>query len=103
MYSVRYLPIARQDFVDIVRYISIVLQNPAAAERLTEQLIDAVEGLSHFPYANPVYIPIKPLKREYRKLSVKNYLVFYSVDEARHEVTIYRAIYARRNYEKVLL
>lgn len=103
MYSVRYLPIARQDFVDIVRYISTVLQNPVAAESLAAQLIDAVEGLSHFPYANPVYIPIKPLKREYRKLSVKNYLVFYCVDEAKHEVIIYRAIYARRNYEKVLL
>ena len=47
-------------------------------------------------------MPIRPLKHEYRKLRVRNYLVFYWVDEERKLVTVARMIYARRNYEGLL-
>ena len=102
MYELAYLPIARQDMVEIVRYISWELQNPSAAERLATELIEAGEGLSRFPYANPVYLPVRPLKHEYRKLPVRNYLMFYRVDEEKKLVTIMRVIYAKRNYGGML-
>ena len=102
MYELEYLPIARQDMVEIVRYISRELQNPSAAERLAPELIEAGEGLSRFPYANPVYLPVRPLKHEYRKLPVRNYLMFYRVDEEKKLVTVMRVIYAKRNYGGML-
>ena len=34
MYKLEYLPVAQRDMVEIVRYISGELQNPAAADRL---------------------------------------------------------------------
>ena len=102
MYELAYLPIARQDTVEIVRYISRELQNPSAAERLAAELIEAGEGLSRFPYANPVYLPVRPLKHEYRKLPVRNYLMFYRVDEEKKQVTVMRVIYAKRNYGGML-
>ena len=102
MYDLQYLPSARKDMVDAVRYISETLQNPTAAERLAEELIEAGDSILTFPYANPVHMPIRPLKREYRKLRVRNYLMFYWVDEERKLVTVARVIYARRNYEGLL-
>lgn len=102
MYQVEYLPSARQDMVEIIRYISHELCSPAAADKLSLEFIEAADRLQLFPYANTAYIPIKPLKHEYRKLPVKNYLMFYWVDEERKRVTIARVIYARRNYEKLL-
>ncbi len=102
MYQVEYLPSARQDMVEIIRYISHELCSPAAAEKLSLEFIEAADRLQLFPYANTAYIPIKPLKHEYRKLPVQNYLMFYWVDEERKRVTIARVIYARRNYEKLL-
>ena len=88
--------------VDAVRYISEALHNPTAAERLAVELIEAGDSIPAFPYANPVHMPIRPLKREYRKLRVRNYLMFYWVDEERKLVTVARVIYARRNYEGLL-
>lgn len=102
MYNLEYLPIARQDLVGIVRYISRELLNPAAAERLTDDLMEAAEGIRRFPYAHPAVVPIRPLSHEYRKLRVKNYLLFYWVDERTHRVTVARVLYARRDYEKLL-
>ena len=102
MYDLQYLPSARKDMVDAVRYISETLHNPTAAERLAVELIEAGDGIPAFPYANPVHMPIRPLKHEYRKLRVHSYLMFYWVDEERKLVTVARVIYARRNYEKLL-
>ena len=85
-----------------MRYISETLHNPTAAERLAVKLVEAGDSIPAFPYANPVHMPIRQLKREYRKLRVHNYLMFYWVDEERKLVTVARVIYARRNYEKLL-
>lgn len=102
MYNLEYLPAARQDMVEIVRYISIELGNPAAADRLAAELIEAGERIPKFPYANPAYTPIRPLKREYRKLLAENYFMFYWVDEDKKLITVARVIYARREYEPLL-
>ena len=102
MYKLEFLPVARRDMVEIVQYISQCLSNPRAADQLAAALIDAAERLCEFPYANPAYFPVKPLKHEYRKSMVQNYLMLYWVDEAGKTVTIARVVYARRNYGQLL-
>lgn len=102
MYSLEYLPVARQDMVEIVRYISREFGNPVAADRLAAELIEAGDSILSFPYANPSYTPIRPLKHEYRKLLVQNYLMFYWVNEEKKTVTIARVIYAKRDYHLLL-
>lgn len=102
MYELVYLPAARQDMIDIVRYIARELKNPTAAERLAAELIEAGEHLPAFPYANPAYLPIRPLKHEYRKMQVHNYLMLYWVEEEKKRITVARVIYARRNYGAML-
>ena len=102
MYRIEYLPVARQDMIEIVRYISQKLQNPTAAEHLAVELIEAGNSIPRFPYANPSHTPIRPLKHEYRKLLVQNYFIFYWVDEAEQLVTVARVVYAKRDYERLL-
>jgi len=102
MYKLLFLPVARQDMVDVAAYVSRVHANPEAAVSLAEIMVQAVNQLTQFPYAHPVYIPIRPLKQEYRKLIVRNYLVLYWVDEEAGSVTIARVLYVKRDYEKVL-
>lgn len=53
MYKLEYLPVAQRDMVEIVRYISGELQNPAAADRLAMELVNAAESILTFPYALP--------------------------------------------------
>lgn len=102
MYKLEYLPAARQDMIDIVQYIGRELNNPAAAEHLAVELIRAGDGILTFPYANPAYIPVRPLKHEYRKLLIQNYLMFYWVDEEKKLVTVARVIYAKRDHKRML-
>ena len=102
MYSVEYMPLAVQDMVEIVVYITRELNNPTAAECIAEQLTKAGESLRDFPYAQPAYTPLRPLKHEYRKLLVENYMMLYWVTETEKRVTIARVVYARRKYAKLL-
>lgn len=102
MYRLEFLPAARSDLIELVRYISRELKNPAAADALALELIGEAEKLSEFPYANPAHRTLRPLKREYRRARVKNYYLFYFVDEQRKTVTVARVIHARRNAEREL-
>ena len=60
LYKLEFLPAAREDMVEIVRYISKELHNPAAAERLAGLLVEAAERAAQFPYANPAYFQSAP-------------------------------------------
>ena len=102
MYRLEYLPTAKQDMVKIAQYISHELSNPTAAERLASEMIEAAEKLTDFPYSHAVYHPIRSLQQEYRSILVKNYLMFYYVNEVQKLITIAQVIYARRDYDKLL-
>lgn len=102
MYTIEYLPIARRDMVDIAKYIGVRLTNPDAADRSAEEMIEFAEKLTDMPYKCSMYIPVKPLKHEYRKLIVQNYIMFYWIDEDKKLVTIARVVYSGRDYEKLL-
>ena len=102
MYQLEFLPVALQDMAEIIRYISHDLDNKTAATALSENLISSAERLCDFPYAYPVYQPIRPLNNEYRKCVVQNYLMFYTVDESKKKVVVYRVIYGKRDVEKLI-
>lgn len=103
MYTVEFLPVAKEDLTDIAEYIGKTLKNPQAAYDLMADLMDVAGGLEEYPYEYQAYVPIKPLKYEYRRATIKNYVMFYWIDEKQKVVTIARVLYGRRNYSDVLM
>ena len=103
MYQLEYLPIAKRDMDDIARYIAYELHNLIAAKNLVKELIEATEDLITFPYIRPVYMTPRIFKYEYRKLLVKNYIIFYWVNEQKKKIMIARVIYAKRDLEKTTM
>ena len=103
MYKASYLPISRKDIHDIAFYISDTLNAPKAALNLVDALEKSISLLEQFPYAHRIFKSSEPLEYEYRVLYVKNYAVFYVVDEERHVVEIHRVIYAKRDLQKALM
>lgn len=97
MYTIEYLPLALEDLKEIVYYIAHTLKNPTAAENLGQEIIKKINLLADFPYSSPSHKSMKSLSHEYRKLPVKNYFIFYWINEEKRIVTIARVIYARRN------
>ena len=88
--------------VEIVRYISKKLKNPSAANNLAEEMFEAIEKTKDFPYANSALVPIRPLRFEYRKLMVGNYMILYRVEETEKLITVARVVYSKRDYGKAI-
>ena len=80
---------------EIVSYIANVLKSPAAPDKLANRLVEAPDSIREFPY-HPVYIPLKPLKHEYRRLYVDNYTMYYIINEKNKTISIERVINSRR-------
>ena len=102
LYDLEYLPSARRDMVEIIRYIARNLNNEGAALRLAEKFDEAVKILLNFPYSCPVYYPLRTLRYEYRKLIVGKYIMFYRVTEETKTVTVACVVYSGSDYEKQL-
>ena len=102
MRDVRFLPAARQDMVDIARYIAVELKTPDAARVLIEALSAAVEQMAEFPCACRLFLPLRPLKREYRAMPVKNHMLFYWVEEEKKSITVARVLYCGRDTHSIL-
>ena len=52
-YQIDYLPSALRDLTEIADYIGVKLNNPEAADRLSENLVSTVEKLGEMPYKIP--------------------------------------------------
>ena len=68
-YKIEYLPSALLDLTEIADYIGVKLNNPDAAERLSDNIVSTIDKLAEMPYRYPVYYPlaafsVKPLKIE---------------------------------------
>ena len=100
-YSVVFTEPAEEDLDGIYGYISQHLHNTDAARTLMESFQQKILRLEDFPLSCPVITILLPQK-EYRRLNVGNYLVFYRVDEAERCVYVVRILYASRNYLALL-
>jgi len=100
MSEIKYLPSFLQELDAIVEYISIILEAPRAALNLIDDLNISINKLKQLPNAHRLYCPIKPIKTQYRILTVKNYLVFYVV--LKEHIEIHRIIYKKRNLSQLI-
>lgn len=90
----------QEDLNRIIDYISLELQNPIAAERLVDEVQDAI--LQRLPFAESFepYRSSRNRKYPYYRISVKNYTIFYVVIGSTVEVR--RILYSRRDWEKLM-
>jgi toxin ParE1/3/4 len=93
---------AESDLGDIIRYIASQLSVPLTALHLMELLEEAMAGLSDMPQRYPFVADERLAQMGYRKLPVKNYIVFFSIDEKSKVVDIERILYGRRDWLRFL-
>lgn len=98
--KLRINPVAVQDMQDIKRYITNELQNPAAAISVLQKLIAAYKRLADFPLMGKPLSAVIAMPTGYRYLVKGSYMIFYKVED--DYVSIYRVLYGRRDYAKIL-
>ena len=93
---------AENDLRDIVRHISAQLDAPVTAEKMLDVIEEAVNSLEDMAQRYPLVIDERLAAMGYRKLTVKNYFIFFTVDEKRKIVNVERILYARRDWRGLL-
>ena len=93
---------AENDLRGIVRYIASQLSTPVSALNMMELLEEAMESLSEFPQRYSLLTDDRLSQMGYRKLNVKNHIIFYSIDEKNKVVDVERILYARRDWLRIL-
>lgn len=102
MYHIDITEPAELDMLEAATYIAVELHNRAAADRLLDDAIEAINSLEEMPQRHPLVDDAYLTDRGFRSFPVHNYLVFYAVREARKTVVIERFIYGKRDWVNIL-
>lgn len=98
--SIHYSKESRRDMDDIWEYIMQELQNPSAAKRMIDGIMNAVYQLEMFPLMGTPLSATVGENSDYRFLVYGSYMIFYRVQGA--DIYVDRVLYGRRDYLRVL-
>jgi len=103
MYSVNITDIAEEDILNTLKYIANVLKSPIAANNLLDEIERHEEILENTPNIYPL-VPDEYLAQRGLKFTmIKNYLMFYTINEDEKTVTVVRFLYGRRDWKNILM
>jgi len=93
---------AEEDLRDILRYISSQLAAPITAMKMMETIEEALAKLADMPEKYPLVRDDRLASMGYRRLDIKNYTAFYTINNGERIVEIERILYARRDWANLL-
>ena len=98
-YKVELTEPAVLDLEEIMQYLSGTLREPNAAKNLLRAIQQELDALHQMPERHPM-IPEDILpETAIRRLFVKNYTVFFTVNSATATVSVLRILYSRRDWK----
>ena len=101
-YEVRVTRLALEQMKDIVHYISNDLMAPDVANKLLDKMRAEITKLLSFPKKYAL-IDEEPWRTEgIRKIVVKNFHIYYWVDDENNRVQVTAVIYSRRDQVRQL-
>lgn len=98
-YEIKFSKDARGDYLNIIRYIKYNLVEPSIANRYAGLIKEEINKLEYAPQKFAI-IPSDIINHDnVRKLIIKNYIVFYRVNEKEKIVNIERILYGASNWK----
>lgn len=101
-YKVIITPQAQQHLKGIRDYILYELKSLTAAKNTLLLLKSEIESLEYMPNRFPLVNEIRQNENNIHKISVKNFLIYFTVDENESTVYVFAVIYARRDQKTAL-
>ena len=93
---------AETDMADIGFYIAQTLGSPIASHNLLDELDNQILSLEAMPKRYPLVSDSRLAGLGIRSVPVKNYLIFYTVDDNTHSVVIIRVLYNKRDWASLI-
>jgi len=101
-YSLSITDLAEEDILASVTYIADVFKNPVAANNLLDEIESCEKILEETPNIYPFVRDEYLARKGVRYAVIKNYLLFYTVDEDDKTVNVVRFLHGRRNWKNIL-
>lgn len=101
MYKVIFLTKTRKQIDEALEYLVDELYAPEAAENLLNDIERVAQSLEEMPYRYPIYRTLYAMRHEIRFVPVKNYNLFYLVNEQKKCVEIWRFLHQRRKMRAI--
>ena len=101
-YEVKITSQANEQMLEILRYIASELKAPDTALRLLDTLETAILSLARMPKS--IALTAEEPWRSYgiHRMPVKNYLVYFWIDEDAHKVQVTSVVYGKRDQVRQL-
>jgi len=101
-YSINITDTAEEDILSTVRYITNVLQNPVAANALLDEIERHEKILEDTPGIYPFVHDENLADKRIKYVTIKNFLLFYTIDDENKTVNVIRFLYGRRDWKNIL-
>ena len=101
-YEIIMTPAATDDLIELRDYIADVLLAPDTALAYIRMLRAEIGTLSTMPERNKCVNDEPWRSRGVQRIIVKNFIIYYRIDDTAQRVYILNIIYAKRNHLRVL-
>ena len=98
--QVKYLPSFSEELNEIIYYITFILKNKNAAERLLNNIHNVIEQRMESSESYEVYKSKAKMKYDWYRIYIGNFIIFYTVRNNIMEIT--HIIYSARNFDDLI-
>ncbi|MDR2588817.1 MAG: type II toxin-antitoxin system RelE/ParE family toxin [Spirochaetales bacterium] len=102
MYALVFSKVIREDIDSSYTYIKETLEAPHAAENLIKDIVEKLEYIKKTPYARSLVHDNYLTSLGIRSIKIKNYVLYYNVEEEKKSINIIRFFYNKRDWIKLL-
>jgi plasmid stabilization system protein ParE len=103
MYGLIFSKLFDDDIDSTYQYIKENLEAPMAAENLLKEVKQKLEYLKENPTIRPVIKKDELIEAlNLRAIKVKNYVIYYSVNEEKQKIRLVRFLYNKRDWINIL-
>jgi plasmid stabilization system protein ParE len=102
MYLLNFAKIIHEDIDSSYKYMAEKLGVLKAAENLIEEIIEKLNYIKETPYSRALVQDSYLASFGIRSIKVKNYIMYYNVDDDEQKINIIRLLYNKRHWIKLL-
>jgi plasmid stabilization system protein ParE len=102
LYKLKISKLYKEDTSSSYNYIKTKLEAPMAANNLKIEIKEKINKIKENPNIRPLVRDKYLASLGYRLINVKNYMIFYVIDEDNKHIKIIRFLYNKRNWINIL-
>ncbi len=102
VYNLAFSKILDDDIDSCYNYIKDKLEAPIAAEKLMKELYEKINQIKENPYSRPLVHDKLLASLGIRSIKVKNYLLFFNVEEENNNINVITFMYNKRDWINIV-